>query len=72
MKVDVSTEGPFPFGQPTVMFTWSYDGGDACNIGYDIHPDGDRFLFAQSTGAGFGDVYIVTNFFEELRERMGN
>ena len=73
MTVDVSTEGTFSSGQPTILLTWSYSGGGGANVGYDIDPDGDRFLFAQAGGAGgFGDVYIVTHWFEELRERMGN
>ncbi len=72
MKVDVSTEGTFSFGQPTILFTWSYDSGGRLERGYDIHPDGDRFLVASGSGSGgFGDVYIVTNWFEELKERMG-
>ena len=72
MKVDVSTEGTFSPGQPTVLFTWSYGLGNHFEIGYDIHPDGDRFLVVQGVGGGgFGDVYIVVNWFEELRQRMG-
>ena len=73
MKVDVATEGTFSHGQPTVLCTGSYDTGGRLDPGYDMHPDGDRFLFASGGGAGgFGDVYIVTNWFEELRQRMGN
>ena len=72
MKVDVSTEGTFSFGQPTVLFTWLYDTGGRLDRGYDIHPDGDRFLVASGGGVGgFGDVNIVVNWFEELRQRMG-
>ena len=38
-----------------------------------VCPDGDRFLVVRGGGAGgFGDVYIVVNWFEELRQRMGN
>ena len=73
MKVDVATEGTFSHGQPTVLFAWPYNGGTPLNIGYDIHPDGDRFLVAgRGRRGGFGDVYIVTNWFEELRQRMGS
>jgi len=73
MRVDVSTEGTFQPGQPIVLFTWLYDNGGGIEVGYDIHPDGDRFLVAQAgAGGGFGDVYIVTDWFEELTERMGN
>ena len=73
MKVDVSTEGTFSHGQPTVLLTWLYNGAGGNDIGYDIHPDGDRFLVVQGSGAGgFGNVYLVTNWFEELRQRMGS
>jgi len=47
---------------------------------FDIHPEGDRFLFI-TTGAsqdeplesyeGVGNVVIVANWFEELEQRMG-
>ena len=73
MKVDVATEGTFSHGQPTVLFTWSYGTGGGIETGNDIHPEGDRFLVAEGGGGGgFGDFYIVTNWFEELRQRMGN
>jgi serine/threonine-protein kinase len=47
---------------------------------YDIHPDGDRFMFvtfaeveevAAQEVQGIGPVVVVVNWFEELRERMG-
>ena len=43
--------------------------------GSGLHPDGDRFIFAQSVGAGAEDagaepvrLILVQNFFEELRQ----
>ena len=60
-------------GQPTVLLPWPYDDGGTFDVGYDIHPDGDRFLVVQGgAGDGFGAVYIVTNWFTELLERMGS
>ena len=47
---------------------------------YDIHPDGDRFMFITFADLeeeqvqeieGIGPVVVVVNWFEELRERMG-
>jgi Tol biopolymer transport system component len=41
---------------------------------YDIHPDGKRFLMTQSHEELFAirqPVIVVTNWFEELREKMG-
>ncbi len=45
-----------------------------------LHPDGDRFIFAGTVGTGDENegatgsnrLILVTNFFEELKERMGN
>jgi hypothetical protein len=72
MRVDVAPSAAFSFRSPTVVFQWVYDLAGETGPGYDIHPDGDRFVVA--TGAGgerIADVYVVTNWFEELRERMG-
>jgi Tol biopolymer transport system component len=38
----------------------------------DLHPDGDRVIVAQNAGAEPERFLVVTNWFEELRERMGN
>ena len=40
---------------------------------WDIHPDGTRFVVVKSNpeSASASQVYLVTNWFEELRERMG-
>jgi hypothetical protein len=41
---------------------------------YDIHPDGTRFLMTRSTVETFAirqPVVVVTNWFEELKQRMG-
>ena len=53
---------------------------------WDVHPDGSRFLMVRQGGGGsgggvvgssgsasaFSEVYLVTNWFEELRQRMEN
>ena len=72
MKVDVSTEGTFSPAQPTVLFTWLYNSGGRSKYRLRHHPDGDRLLVVRGVGgSGFGDVFIVTDWFEELRQRMG-
>ena len=48
--------------------------------GSGLHPDGDRWIVAQAVGTAGPDggaseperLIVVTNFFEELRQRMGN
>ena len=79
MAVDVVTEPDFAvlsarevlfddpsyalYQNPGLQWTW------------DIHPDGSRFVMVQSEGesgtTGSAEVYLVTNWFEELRQRMG-
>ena len=48
---------------------------------WDVHPDGRSFVFVPNSGADTGDtgpgppvvpIEVVTNWFEELRQRMGN
>jgi serine/threonine-protein kinase len=84
--VDVSTEPTFTFGAPRLLFEEAaYTAITSAGWGrnWDIHPDGDRFLMvrsavegtdvdpAQASGRRLTDVIIVTNWFTELRGRMG-
>ncbi len=41
---------------------------------YDVSPDDRRFVMLRTgdEGAASAEVHLVTNWFEELRERMGN
>ncbi len=42
---------------------------------YDVSPDDRRFVMLRTggnEGAASGGAYIVINWFEELRQRMGN
>ena len=72
-RAAVSTEGVFTSERPERLISWPFWSGGGYRIGYDITPDGDRFLATLRGGAstGFGDVYVVTNWFEELKTRMG-
>ena len=82
MVVDVTAESTFrvsaprrlldaPFFRATVGLGWHRN--------YDIHPDGDRFLVTVSPDGSvptapdqlLENVYIVVNWFEELKGRMG-
>ena len=71
MAVSVETEPTFKLGTPQTLFTGPY-------TNWDISPDGERFLMLKRVGAE-GDesqtenprkIILVTNWFEELKERV--
>jgi len=69
------TDGPFTFGQREVVIDdmSAYEPG-ADGRGYDISPDGRRFITSvrvSSTPDAETALYLVTNWLTELRERMG-
>jgi serine/threonine-protein kinase len=63
-------------GRETVLSDLSGFARWEFSASYDVHPDGDRFVFFRTSGdaAAGGDaaLTIVTHWFEELRERVGN
>jgi serine/threonine-protein kinase len=83
MAVEVTTEPGFSVGPPRELFdapAYRWLVGQGRHRNYDIHPDGDRFLVVAGTEAStgvpvvsntLGEPYIVTNWFEELKARMG-
>ena len=82
--VDVTTEPSFSVGAPRELFDepriWQPDFTSPVPQ-WDLNPDGTRFILtvvegdpSDATAVGWralNDVYIVTDWFIELRERMG-
>ncbi len=68
---------PFVVTSRDTVLTGTYQTFDS-----DLHPDGDRLVIPQNVGTPGGDAtadeapaerfLVVTNWFEELRERLGN
>ena len=75
LMVDVATQPDVSISPPRLLFDGpAYEpDGDAFARTWDIHPDGSRFVTTKnlSTGANEHETFIVTNWFTELRERMG-
>jgi Tol biopolymer transport system component len=76
--VDVTTEdGTFTPSAPRMLFDradFVSRGGDLFR-NWDLNPDGDRFVMMATPGGteSFAtEMYVVTNWFEELLEKMGN
>ena len=78
MVVAVEPGDTFRGDTPRLLFADPYlrDPGNTAGAPmYDIVPDGQRFVMvsanAQGTSGGLA-VILVTNWFTELRQRMGN
>ena len=76
MVAEVETDPTFNPGTPIVAFDGSaYEGGGGAR-GYDIAPDGERFLMRRAIGTqtvgedAFTGLIFVENWFEELKARV--
>ena len=74
----ITTEPTFAASAPELLFDrpeYTVTQGGGWHRNWDIHPDGSRFVMVKSRDggglAGSSEVYLVTNWFEELRQRMG-
>ena len=64
MAVDVVTTPTFAAGRPKRLFEGSYLQGD-----YDVARDG-RFLMIKDEPEPLGQLNLVQNWFEELKQRV--
>ena len=67
MAVAIETGRQLTVGKPKLLFEKDYE-----IAGYDVAPDGERFLMVRGGWGSTGQTYLVVNWFEELRQRMGN
>jgi serine/threonine protein kinase len=77
MRVAVETEPTFKKGTPEELFRGTYVGYYPGDFPWAIHPDGNRFLMLKTTAPTSAEtvdqqpkIIIVTNWFEELKERV--
>ena len=53
------------------LFPDSYRTGPTGNVtDYDIDLDGSRFLMFKNSNTASGEIHVILNFFEELKERV--
>ena len=70
----------FSVDTPQEMFvgTWTRDPGATPRTNWDVHPDGESYLFVSQPGAELVRgttgirLELVVNWFEELRQRVPN
>ena len=72
VAVPVAPGGVFSVGVPSVLFPAESFGAGNLAIGYDVHPDGKRFVMLRSVGsAGRRDeLILVENLSTELQARV--
>jgi serine/threonine-protein kinase len=69
VAVAIVTEPVFKVGTRKVLFEESGYGGWPLYTGYDIHPDGKRFLMVKSEEVS-PELIVVLNWFDELKRRV--
>ena len=72
---EVSTQGGFRVGQRSSLFNVDERGlaYGSNYTGWDVSPDGDRFVFVQFAGlegAALNQLVVIENFFRDLESRM--
>jgi serine/threonine-protein kinase len=72
--VDVQTDPTFTHGDQEVLFSTSQFVFAEIHPQYDVDSDDQRFVMLRLEGgeAGDGEIFLVQNFFEELKEWVGN
>jgi eukaryotic-like serine/threonine-protein kinase len=75
IAVDIETKPVFRAGQPKVLFEGRYEAspfGRQPGVGYDVSPDGKRFLMVRGAGErnAPAQLNVVQDWFEELKRRV--
>lgn len=72
MAVDIQTKANFVAGSPRLLFEAPHPVSPTGVSGYDVSPDGRRFLRFQpiEPGQAATQINVVINWFEELKQRV--
>jgi hypothetical protein len=72
MVVDIASQPNFMPGKPRILFQGRYRPTNASLPGYDVYPDGERFLMVKEgeQAASATQINIVQNWFEELKQKV--
>jgi serine/threonine-protein kinase len=71
MSVSITSEEPFRVARPRPLFEAHYDDGGSAYPGYDITPDGQKFVMVRSEHEYVAtQINVTLNWFEELERRV--
>ena len=71
MVVEFTSEPTFSHGIPQRLFSGSPYEPDVDQWSYDVAPDDQQFLMFRDLDRR-GSIFVVVNFFEELKAKVGN
>ncbi len=68
MAVETNTKSTFSADKPKVLFEGQYATYQSLPA-YDVTPDGQRFLLTKTGEQGAGEITVVVNWLEELKQK---
>lgn len=69
MEVDYAEQPEFSAGKPEMLFEGSYVPSPRSLADYDVSPDGQRFLMLKNAEQRPGEISVVLNWTEELKQQ---
>jgi len=70
MAVDYTAQPTFSAGKPKMLFQGPYTPTPRSTSDYDVSPDGQRFLMLRAAEQVPGQINVVLNWFEELKQKV--
>ena len=70
--LDVTAEGSFAVGRQRALFSMAGFHTDPNHAVYDLSPDDERFVMLRHGKMDPGELIWIQNWFEELKEKVGN
>jgi hypothetical protein len=65
-------DSTFSVGQQRVLFSMSGFATSPYHAHYDVGPDDQRFVMLRQLPSAPSELIWIENFFEELKEKVGN
>ena len=69
MTVDYTEQPEFSAGKPKILFEGPYVTSPRSLSDYDVSPDGQRFLMLKNAEQRPGEISVVLNWAEELKQK---
>ena len=70
IAVDYTEQPTFSAGKPRILFQGVYTTSPRSLPDYDVSPDGQRFLMLKAAEQVPGQISVVLNWFEELKQKV--